>query len=231
MTEDGDEALVCGADRTRPFPRPLSGEEQVRKECGFSQALVDDLKAHRLQIARAHLAEDFAVAFDLALYALSLDLFDRGWRSRPLDLRAVETRPIFTERSRPDFGRPAARGANKRFRSIGCPCRRPKGSRRSRPWRPRPSRTFSPGASRPRSSRSSPSRTAPIPSSKLRSGSSRSRLTTSGGRPPPITGDGPRRHTGSRSPKMSSGNAGRRTTRKTKGSTRRRIGEGLRSGE
>ena len=91
--EDGGEAFASGADRFRPSPRPLSAEEQVRKECGFSQALVDDLKAHRLQIARMHLAGDFAVAFDLALYALSLDLFDHGWRSRPLDLRAVETRP------------------------------------------------------------------------------------------------------------------------------------------
>jgi ParB family transcriptional regulator, chromosome partitioning protein len=32
------------------------------------------------------------VAFDLALYALCSDLFDRGCSSRPLDLRAVETR-------------------------------------------------------------------------------------------------------------------------------------------
>jgi len=84
---------ASGAGDTRPSPRPLSGEEQVRKECGFSQALVDDLKAHRLQIARAHLAGDFGVAFDLALYALCTDLCDRGWRSRPLDLRAVEVRP------------------------------------------------------------------------------------------------------------------------------------------
>lgn len=92
VAEDGNEAFAS-ADGIRPFSRPLSGEEQVRKECGFSQALVDDLKAHRLQIARAHLAGDFGVAFDLALYALYTDLCDRGWRSRPLDLRAVETRP------------------------------------------------------------------------------------------------------------------------------------------
>ena len=64
----------------------------MRKECGFSQLLVDDLKAHRLQITRAHLAADFAVAFDLALYALCVDLFERfGYRSHPLDLRAIET--------------------------------------------------------------------------------------------------------------------------------------------
>ena len=91
--EDGDAAVVSGADSTGPSPRPLTGEQQLRKECGFSQVLVDDLKAHRLQITRAHLAGDFGVAFDLALYSLCTDLRDRGWRSRPLDLRAVETRP------------------------------------------------------------------------------------------------------------------------------------------
>jgi ParB family chromosome partitioning protein len=64
----------------------------VRKECGFSQMLVDDLKAHRLQITRAHLAADFGVAFDLALYSLCVDLFERfGYRSHPLDLSAVES--------------------------------------------------------------------------------------------------------------------------------------------
>jgi ParB family chromosome partitioning protein len=93
VAEDSGKAFASGAAGARPSPRPLSGEEQVRKECGFSQALADDLKAHRLQIARAHLAGDFEVAFDLALYALSTDLCDHGWRSRPLDLRAVETRP------------------------------------------------------------------------------------------------------------------------------------------
>jgi hypothetical protein len=60
---------VSGADSAGPSPRPLTGEEQLRKDCGFSQVLVDDLKAHRLQITRAHLAGDFGVAFDLALYS------------------------------------------------------------------------------------------------------------------------------------------------------------------
>ena len=90
--ENGDETFGPGAELAGPSPRPLTGEAQLRKECGFSQALVDDLKAHRLQIAKAHLAGDFGVAFDLALYALCVDLRDHGWRSRPLDLRAVETR-------------------------------------------------------------------------------------------------------------------------------------------
>ena len=69
-----------------------NAEQTVRKECGFSQLLVDDLKAHRLQITRVHLAADFDVAFDLALYALCVNLFERfGYRSQPLDLRAIET--------------------------------------------------------------------------------------------------------------------------------------------
>jgi ParB family chromosome partitioning protein len=69
-----------------------SAEQALRKECGFRQLLVDNLKAHRLQITRAHLAADFDVAFDLALYALCVDLFERfGYRSHPLDLRAIET--------------------------------------------------------------------------------------------------------------------------------------------
>jgi hypothetical protein len=75
-------------------PRPSSGAEQaLRKECGFSQLLVDDLKAHRLQITRAYLATDFNVAFDLALYTLCLDLFNQRYRSLPLDLRAIEAAP------------------------------------------------------------------------------------------------------------------------------------------
>ncbi len=72
-------------------PSPTAGQT-IRKECGFSQLLVDDLKAHRLQITRAHLAADFDVAFDLVLYGLCVDLFERfGYRSHPLELRAIET--------------------------------------------------------------------------------------------------------------------------------------------
>ena len=95
--DDGDEAPASAPSEDEdddPSPRPssASAEQAVRKECGFSQMLVDDLKAHRLQIARAHLAGDFGVAFDLALYSLCVDLFERfGYRSHPLDLRATES--------------------------------------------------------------------------------------------------------------------------------------------
>ncbi len=91
--DNGDETVGFEARDDDETPcRSLSTEEAVRKECGFSQLLVDDLKSHRLQITRAHLATDFDVAFDLVLYALCVDLFDRfGYRSHPLDLRAIET--------------------------------------------------------------------------------------------------------------------------------------------
>ena len=69
----------------------MTHEQTVRKECGLSQVLVDDLKAHRLQITKAHLAADFEVAFDLALYSLCIDVLHLGYRPRPLDLTAVET--------------------------------------------------------------------------------------------------------------------------------------------
>ena len=92
--DDSDEepGFAASEDDETPAPSP-TGEQAVRKECGFSQVLVDDLKAHRLQITRAHLAGDFGVAFDLALYSLGVDAFHRGYRSRPLDLRMIETRP------------------------------------------------------------------------------------------------------------------------------------------
>jgi ParB family chromosome partitioning protein len=94
-TEDNgdDETVGFEARRDDEISCPsLSAEQALRKECGFSQLLVDDLKAHRLQITRAHLRADFDVAFDLALYALCVDLFERfGYRSQPLNLRAIET--------------------------------------------------------------------------------------------------------------------------------------------
>jgi ParB family transcriptional regulator, chromosome partitioning protein len=96
--EDGDDPSTPAADHDEDHdfsPRTSSGAEQaLRKECGFSQGLVDDLKAHRHQITRAHLAGNFEVAFDLALYALCAEAFDRfRFRANPLDLRAIEATP------------------------------------------------------------------------------------------------------------------------------------------
>jgi ParB family chromosome partitioning protein len=89
-TFDPSSAAVDGGT-TRPS---AAVEQAIRKECGFSQSLVDDLKAHRHQITRAYMAGNFEVAFDLALYALATDLFDRfHYHEKSLDLRAIEATP------------------------------------------------------------------------------------------------------------------------------------------
>lgn len=86
---DGEEPGETSSDE--PVEAPLSGEQAVRKAHGFSQGLIEDLKAHRLQITKAHLAEDFEAAFDVALYSLCVDVLHLGYRADPLDLRAVQT--------------------------------------------------------------------------------------------------------------------------------------------
>jgi ParB family chromosome partitioning protein len=89
----GDPADHDDEQASRPHVS-LTPEQALRKQCGFSQLLIDDLKAHRHQITRAYLAGNFAVAFDLALYALCTDLFRHmGYHSNPLDLRATEYAP------------------------------------------------------------------------------------------------------------------------------------------
>ena len=91
---DGDDGAGDEPDETPsdwPAEAPLSGEQAVRKANGFSQVLIDDLKAHRLQITKAHLADDFETAFDVALYSLCIDILHLGYRANPLDLRAVQT--------------------------------------------------------------------------------------------------------------------------------------------
>jgi ParB family chromosome partitioning protein len=90
---NGRRTVSARSENAGAISPPLIGEQAVRKECGFSQLLVDDLKAHRLLITKAHLASDFGVAFDLALYSLCVDLLELGYRDRPLDLRVNETRP------------------------------------------------------------------------------------------------------------------------------------------
>jgi ParB family chromosome partitioning protein len=96
--EDGADPSAISADMDddndqASGPR-LTSEQKQRKEYGFSQLLVDDLKAHRLQITRAHLAGNFEVAFDLALYWLAADLLELfSSRTRSLDLNATEATP------------------------------------------------------------------------------------------------------------------------------------------
>jgi ParB family chromosome partitioning protein len=92
-TGDGFDPAMSSDDEDEDTVQSSSGAElALRKELGFNQSLVDDLKAHRLQITRAHLLGNFHVAFDLAFYSLCVDVFARhSYRSRPLELRATQS--------------------------------------------------------------------------------------------------------------------------------------------
>jgi ParB family chromosome partitioning protein len=90
-TADIGDDDVGSKDRVQSPPASPSPEQVARKDCGYSQSLIDDLKAHRQQITRAHLAGNFDVAFDLALYTLCADLLARRSRHGSLSLRASET--------------------------------------------------------------------------------------------------------------------------------------------
>ena len=82
----------AGSTARSPVAEPvLTGEQEVRKACGFSQVHIDDLKAHRLQIAKAHLARDYKTAFDAALFSLCIGAFRPYHGGSPLDLRLTET--------------------------------------------------------------------------------------------------------------------------------------------
>ena len=191
-----------------------NGEQAMRKECGFSQLLVDDLKAHRLQITRAHLAADFDVAFDLVLYALCIDLFERfGYRLHSLDLRATPT-PLHSSLNDLAGARRIVCSRRRATRSIstGLICRRRRASRRLRRCHQWSNSGSSRDASPFASSRSWRSKTGPIRSSKLPARGSRSRLPITGSRLRSIIGAGSKRRTASPSAGRSSAIAGFETT-------------------
>ena len=65
---------------------------QARKDAGVGVGLADDLTAIRTTLVKAHLAGDFAAAFDLAVFQMARSVFSRpGYRSEALDIAARET--------------------------------------------------------------------------------------------------------------------------------------------
>ena len=73
------------------------------------------MTAHRHQITRAHLAGNFEVTFDLALYTLCADVLRHiGYHANPLDLRAIESRPRSSMNDLADTG--ATVGSSPNFR-------------------------------------------------------------------------------------------------------------------
>ena len=93
--DDGDDAFTPDSDDEDddhgPRPSTPGAEQALRKECGFTQSLVDDLKAHRLQITRAHLAP----AIRRRVRSRALCALRRSVRSFPLPraTRSICARP------------------------------------------------------------------------------------------------------------------------------------------
>lgn len=68
---------------------PIAAEAPKRPV--VSKALAEDLKAYRLQMAKAHLAGHFDVAFDAMLYSLCMCVLRGGYFGNPLSVPASPT--------------------------------------------------------------------------------------------------------------------------------------------
>ncbi len=82
---------------TRRPDLPVDATTAARKAQGIPQSLADDLRATRHQILRAHLAADYATAYDAMLYTMARDVLGRGRAAAPFD---VSLRPAMTTGSR-----------------------------------------------------------------------------------------------------------------------------------
>ena len=70
---------------------PIAAAEAPKRPV-VSKALAEDLKAYRLQMAKAHLAGHFDVAFDAMLYSLCMCVLHGGYFGNPLSVPASPTR-------------------------------------------------------------------------------------------------------------------------------------------
>lgn len=70
---------------------PIAAEKAPKRPV-VSKALAEDLKAYRLQMAKAHLAGHFDVAFDAMLYSLCMCVLRGGYFGNPLSVPASPTR-------------------------------------------------------------------------------------------------------------------------------------------
>ncbi len=78
------------SDPAMPPARP-DPEAEARKEAGVGIGLADDLRAIRTTLVKAHLAEDFGAAFDLALFQMGRAVFTSGYHDHALDIAVRET--------------------------------------------------------------------------------------------------------------------------------------------
>ena len=75
---------------------PRDREAEARKEAGVGVGLADDLRSIRGALIKTHLAQDFAAAFDLAVFQATRSVFRVRYAANALDIAFRETadRPI-----------------------------------------------------------------------------------------------------------------------------------------
>ena len=83
-------AVPSVSDPAMPPARP-DPDAEARKEAGVGIGLADDLRAIRTTLVKAHLAEDFSAAFDLALFQMGRAVFTPGYHDDALDIAVRET--------------------------------------------------------------------------------------------------------------------------------------------
>ena len=72
-------------------PSRQDREAKARKQAGMGIGLADDLRAIRTTLVKAHLADNFAAAFDLALFQMARAVFTPGYDDHALDITVRET--------------------------------------------------------------------------------------------------------------------------------------------
>ena len=69
-----------------------TADETFSRETGIRVTMSADLRARRIQIAQAHLASNYQVAFDATLYSLCIDAFSVEGQPDPLNIHASTVR-------------------------------------------------------------------------------------------------------------------------------------------
>ena len=84
---------VNGPAISTPLASPVDPRAKAREEAGVGIGLADDLRAVRTALVKAHLAEDFAAAFDLVVFQMVRAVFARGYAGswHALDIAFNET--------------------------------------------------------------------------------------------------------------------------------------------
>ena len=104
--DDGaaETSRVDGPAITTPIASPPDPRAKARADAGVGIGLADDLRAIRTALIKAHLANDFEVAFDLVVFQMVRAVFARGYTTswHALDIAFNETADRPTTRANDD---------------------------------------------------------------------------------------------------------------------------------